>query len=146
MTSWRPVFTTKQRLRSPRSEQELTGESWFLRGVSFIGTSRENSQEEADCYRKAISMRPAYPEAHNNLAVVLRAQGEDALALGQYQEAISLRDDYPEAHFNYAVLLHSKGSVVGAAEQYRHALRLRPDYVDALFGYANLLRANGDAP
>ena len=127
-----------------RSEEELTTESWFLRGVSFIGTSEENSREEADCYRKAISIRPAYPEAHNNLAVVLRAQGEDALALGQYQEAISLRDEYPEAHFNYAVLLHSKGSVVGAAEQYRHALRLRPDYVDALFGYANLLRTNGD--
>lgn len=127
-----------------RSEEELTAESWFLRGVSIIGTSDENSQEEADCYRKAMSLRPSYPEAHNNLAVVLRSQGEDAEALSHYQEAINLRDEYPEAHFNYAVLLHSRGSTVGAVEQYLHALRLRPDYVDALCGYANLLRTNGD--
>ena len=127
-----------------KSEEELSAESWFLRGVSIIGTNNENSREEADCYRKAMSLRPAYPEAHNNLAVVLRAQGEHAAALGHYQEAISLRDEYPEAHFNYAVLLHSRGSTVGAAEQYQHALRLRPDYVDALFGYSNLLRTSGD--
>ena len=124
--------------------EPLTAEAWFLRGAALIGTARENSQDEAECYRMALRLRTGYPEAHNNLAVVLKARGDEMAAAEHYREASGLRPDYPEAHYNHAVLLQSRGSVVGAAEHYREALRLRPDYVDAHYGYATLLMAGGD--
>ena len=87
----------------------MTAEAWFLRAAALIGTSNENSQEEAECYQEVLRLRPDYPQAHNNLAVVLKARGEEAAAAEHYREAMRLRPDYPEAHYNDAVLLHSRG-------------------------------------
>jgi Tfp pilus assembly protein PilF/class 3 adenylate cyclase len=127
-----------------RPEQRLGAEEWFLRGVSMIGTDREWSDDEADCYRKAIELRGDYVEAHVNLAVLLNARRDAAGAGQHYREALRLRPDYPEAHYNYAIFLMARESVAGAAEHLREALRLRPEYVDAHHGYANLLAARGD--
>ena len=126
-----------------RPPEQLTAEDWFRKGLGLVGTKLENSEQEADCYREALRLRPDYPEAHNNLAVVLRARGEDAESGTHYREALRLRPDYPEAHSNYAALLALRGSAA-AAGHYREALRLRPDSVDARHGYANLLAACGD--
>ena len=123
---------------------ELGAEEWFLRGVSLVGTAREWSDEEAECYREALRLRPDYAEARNNLAVLLRARGEVAEAAKHYQEALRARPDYPEGHCNYAALLASRGSVAGAATHYEEALHLRPDYADAHHGYATLLKLRGD--
>jgi len=123
---------------------ELTAEEWFLRGVGFVGTEHENTEEEARCYEDALRLRPDYPEAHNNLAILLRLRGDAREAAGHYQEALRLRPDYPEAHYNYAALLASRGAAAGAAEHFGAALGLRPDYVDAHHGFANLLRSRGD--
>ena len=127
-----------------RPPEQLAAEDWFLKGVGLIGTAREWSDEEADCYREALRLRPDYPEAHNNYAVLLRTRGEHGEAAKHYQEALRIRPDYPEAHYNYAALLHARGSTAGAAKHYREALRLRPDYVDAHHALANLLVARGE--
>ena len=127
-----------------RPQEELTAEAWFLRAVALAGTERENSQEEADYYREALRLTHEYPEAHNNLAILLKASGDLTEAAKHYREALRLRPDYPEAHYNYAKLLESRGSIPGAAEHYREALRLRPDHVDAHHSYANLLKAGGE--
>lgn len=127
-----------------KPKEELTAQDWFLKSVALIGTEREGSEEEAACYREALRLRPDYAEAHNNLAILLRARGEQAEAAKHYQEALQLRPDYPEAHYNYAAMLAARGSVAGAAEHYREALGLRPGYVDAHHGYANLLHGKGD--
>jgi tetratricopeptide (TPR) repeat protein len=127
-----------------RAKEALTAEDWFRRGVASIGTEFENSEEEAECYREALRLRPDYAEAHNNLAVLLRARGEQVEAARHYQEALRFRPDYPDAHSNYASLLAERGSVSGAADHYREALGLRPDSVDAHHGYASLLARGGD--
>jgi tetratricopeptide (TPR) repeat protein len=124
-----------------KPREELSAEDWFLKGVALIGTEREWSDEEADCYREALRIRPDYPEAHNNLAVMLRARGDEQAAAGHYQEALRLRPDYPEAHSNYAAMLAGRG-MRGSEEHYREALRLRPDYVDAHHGLAGVLHAH----
>ena len=125
--------------------ERTTAETLFLAGVAYIGTPRENGQEEADCYQRALEMRSDYAEAHNNLGVVMRAKGEEGQAVEHYRQAIKIRPSYPEAHYNYAVLLYSRGNLNGAADHYQEALRLRPEYVDAHYGLGNLRRAVGDA-
>jgi Flp pilus assembly protein TadD/class 3 adenylate cyclase len=139
------VAAFREELFLAKPGRDLTAEEWFLKGAALIGTEREWSDEEEGCYREALRLRPDYPEALNNLAVVLRARGQGAEAAQRYQEALELRPDYPEAHYNYAALLASRGSLAGAASHFSEALRLRPDYVDAHEGYATLLKLRGDA-
>ena len=128
----------------PAPERTLTADSWLLKALSLIGTERENSEEESHCYREALRLRPDYPEAHNNMAILRKAQGDDDAAAQHYREALRLRPEYPEAHYNYAVLLQSRGSHQGATDHYRRALAIRSEYIDAHYSYANLLRANGE--
>jgi tetratricopeptide (TPR) repeat protein len=121
--------------------QEMTAERWFLRGVGLAGGA-----EEAECYRNALRLRPDYPEAHNNLAVLLREAGELVAAAEHYRQALALRPDYPEAHYNYGLLLDRTGRASGARQRYEEALRLRPDYPEAHHALANLLKSRGEAP
>lgn len=123
---------------------DMSAEDWFLQGVSFIGTERENTAVEEECYREALRLRPDYPEAHNLYAALLRARGNLSEAAGHYREALRLRPDYPEAHYNYASLLAAVGNPRAAAEHYQEAVAKRPDYADAHHGYAGLLARLGE--
>lgn len=127
-----------------KPREELTAEDWFLKAAALIGTEREWSDEEEECYREALALRPDYAEAHNNLAVLLRARNRLGDAARHYQEALRIRPEYPEAHANYAALLVARGSLAGAEDHFEEALRLQPDYVDAHHGYAALLAERGD--
>ena len=138
------VVSFDQATLTDKPAAELSAEDWFLRGASLIGTEREWGEEEEECYREALRLRPDYAEAHVNYAVLLRSRGEETEATRHYHEALRLRPDYPEAHYNYAALLASRGRATGAAEHYREALRLRPDYVDAHHGLASLLAAQDE--
>lgn len=124
--------------------EELSAQGWFLKGVALIGTEREDSGEEMECYRRALALQPDFPEAHINLAIALAAQDDLEGAAGHYREALRLRSDYPEGHYNYALLLQSIGEAQAAGEHFRAALDARPDYVDAHHAYANLLKFDGE--
>lgn len=140
------VMTLDEEALASKPDEDLTAEVWFLKAAALIGTGRENSEHEENCYREALRLRPEYAEAHNNLAVLLRAGGDEKEAARHYREALRLRPGYPEAHYNYAILLEARGSFAGALEHYQEALRLRADYVDAHHSYANLLKVRGELP
>jgi tetratricopeptide (TPR) repeat protein len=48
-------------------------------------------------FREAIALRPAFPEAWNELGYAFRNQGRYSESLGAYNEALRLRPDFPEA-------------------------------------------------
>jgi tetratricopeptide (TPR) repeat protein len=48
-------------------------------------------------FRRAVDIRPNYPEAWNELGFALRNTGRYAEALRAYEQALRLRPDYPEA-------------------------------------------------
>ena len=48
-------------------------------------------------FRKAVTLRPAYPEAWNELGYALRNQGRYADSLTAYDEALRLKPRFPEA-------------------------------------------------
>jgi Tfp pilus assembly protein PilF/class 3 adenylate cyclase len=127
-----------------KEEREPTADGWFLRGVAMIGTEREWSNDEAECYRKALELRPGFADAHVNLAVVLNSWGDASGAERHYRQALSLQPDHVEAHYNYAGFLTTGAGVSEAANHLREALRLRPDYVDAHHAYANLLATHDE--
>ena len=85
---------------------------------------RLNRLDEArDALRTALSVDLSTPEAHNNLGVVLLAQGKIVAAQAEFREAIRHRPDYGAAHANLARLL-AKGKAYDEAT-YHHAQDLR---------------------
>ena len=129
---------------SARPEPELAASDWFLKAVAMIGTPQESTDAEAECYEQALRLRPDYPEAHYNYAILLTERGELDGADMHYREALRLRPDYPEAHNNYASLLKNGGDLDGADVLYQESLRLRPDQPEAHNNYANLLALRDD--
>lgn len=134
-----------QERESPPLPLGLTAEDWFLRGVGLIGTEEENGPGEAECYRRALALKPDYPEAHNSLAVVLAALGDADGASFHYREALRLRPTYPECHYNYGLLLAARGNRTGAAHHFRAALATDPDLVDAHLALAGVLVERGES-
>ncbi|MBQ10556.1 MAG: hypothetical protein CMJ45_03290, partial [Planctomyces sp.] len=77
-------------------------------------------------YREALRLRPDYPEAHNNLAILLQTQGDLEGADRHYTEALRLRPEASETHYNYGLLLKAQGAESEADEQFRMAFELAP--------------------
>ena len=126
-----------------RPPEELSAEDWFLKGVGMADSVRGSSEEEIKCYQNAIRLRANYPEAHNNLAILLKTAGDQKAVHGHYQEALRLWPQYPEANFNYAIFLETLNDRAGALMHYEQAIKQRADYIDARLRYANLLAELG---
>lgn len=127
-----------------RRIEDLSAEECFLRALAATEVMTSNPAEGLRWYREALKRRSDYPEAHNNLAIMLRESNDTVEAGLHYREALRGRPEYPEAHYNYALLLASAGSLSGATHHLREAIRLRPDYVDAHHALANLIKVRGD--
>ncbi|MGG7578980.1 tetratricopeptide repeat protein [Rhizobium sp. Nf11,1] len=138
------MVSVDQAALAARPEDKMTAEDWFLRGVGFGSRSAGAVEDELLCYRRALELRATYPEAHNNLGILLKRLGDAVEAAEHYQEALRLWPNYPEGHYNYAILLQEMGDIGCAEMHYRDAIRLRPDFVDARLRYAGLLEANDD--
>jgi Flp pilus assembly protein TadD/class 3 adenylate cyclase len=127
-----------------RSEEQMTAEDWFLKGAGIVGADDRELAEEQHCCEKALELRTDYPEAHNNLGVILKRAGNHAVAEAHYRDAVRLWPQYPEAHYNLAILLEETDRSDEAAPHYRQALKWRPGHVDALLRLAGLFDAWGD--
>jgi cytochrome c-type biogenesis protein CcmH/NrfG len=98
-----------------------TAESEYDRGIRARLTKDWTAAVEAQ--RAAVTMRPAFPEAWNELGFALRNQGRYPESLDAYGEALRLRPNYPEA-LEYLGEAYVK---LGRMEDARKVLdRLRP--------------------
>ena len=115
--------------------------AWSLLGVihGLLGDFRE---AEA-CSRKAVELRPDYPEGHCNLGVALRSQQRFDEAIRSLREALRLKPDYPEAHHNLGMALAAESQRDEAIAGFREAIRLRPDYAEAHYYLGATLAASG---
>jgi tetratricopeptide (TPR) repeat protein len=73
----------------PSAEQEY--------GRGIIARTSKDWAAAVGAFRKAVNLRPAYPEAWNELGYALRNQGRYADSLNAYDEALRLRPNFPEA-------------------------------------------------
>lgn len=74
-----------------------------------------------------IEVAPHLADAHNNLGVVLMAQGQLAEAAASYQKAISLQPGHPNAHYNLGNAFKDQGRLDEAVASYKKAVLLTPD-------------------
>ncbi|WP_175696335.1 tetratricopeptide repeat protein [Burkholderia ambifaria] len=92
-------------------------------------------------YRRAVALRPDYPEAHNNLGNALRDARDPAEAMQSCSRAIELRPGYAEAYNNLGNVLQDLGELDAAAASYGKAIAFHPAYADAHSNLGNVLRA-----
>lgn len=91
-------------------------------------------------YEQAISFKPDYAAAYNNLGNVLKELKRFDESLLSYEQAISIKPDYAEAYFNRGVVLQELNRLEGAIVSYDQAIGIRPDYADAYFNRGNALK------
>lgn len=105
----------------------------------------ENSAESESEYRRALAIRPAYPDARYNLGTVLESRGDFAGARTEYELALAARPEWLEARNNLAGVLTSLGDEDGAITQWRELIRSSPQSAHAHLRLGKLLASRGDA-
>ncbi|GIX47094.1 MAG: protein FlbA [Candidatus Tectimicrobiota bacterium] len=78
------------------------------------------------CYRRAVQLQPEAAELHNNLGILLKAQGQYAAARQHYERAIALRPDWGVAYANLGHLCWQQGERSQAIQYYQQALACDP--------------------
>jgi len=73
----------------PSAEQE------YNRGIA--ARNAKNWPAAVGSFQKAVNLKPAFPEAWNELGYALRNQGNYPDSLKAYDEALRLRPNFPEA-------------------------------------------------
>jgi len=72
-----------------------------------VALARQSQFDQAiAAYRRALELKPGYPEAHMNLGNAFKDRGELDEALATYRRALQLKPDYREAHSNLIYTLH----------------------------------------
>ena len=79
---------------------------------------------------EALRIKPDYPEAHVNLATILRRLGKADESEREYRVALSLQPGSVEAHSGYGALLLGQGRASEALQELWEVVQLRPDFAD----------------
>jgi tetratricopeptide (TPR) repeat protein len=112
------------------------------RGVVLLRLHRAAECEPS--FRRAVELRPVYPDAYNGLGNALQARKRYREAVAAYRTALSQRADFPEAHSNLGNALRRLHETEAAIVHFKTALAHRPAYVDALCGLAAALQEKTD--
>ncbi len=108
----------------------------------FLGRKGADSNDVLAEFRQALSLRPDYGEAHNNMGLVLAQNGDDQKATAEFREAVRIRPDYADAHANLGSVLMLI-DVDEAIAELEKATSLDPALIKAQF---NLAEAYGNSP
>ena len=85
----------------------------------------EHGQVDAavQCYEKALTVNPEYPEAHNNLGVILKESVNWMLQLS-VNKALAIKPDFSEALNNLGNAFNELGLLDAAVKCYKKTLTL----------------------
>jgi Flp pilus assembly protein TadD/GR25 family glycosyltransferase involved in LPS biosynthesis len=100
--------------------------------------------ELIELLRKTLQLKPNYPDAHINLGIALKEQGDLTAAIASYNTALKLKPNYPEAHNNLGNALQEQGDLTAAIAAYNTALKLKPNYPEAHYNLGNALKEQGE--
>ena len=101
------LFLTSNALAAGSASSTPAASDYLKTYNSGVDLMRAKDFERAEKrFRKALSMKERFAEAHNNLAYTLRKQGPDHFdeALMHYNRAIELNPDLPEPYMYRGVL------------------------------------------
>jgi tetratricopeptide (TPR) repeat protein len=80
---------------APAPAATRSADAEYNLGLQHKGAQR--FPEAVEAFRRAVALRPAFPEAWNELGFALRKSGQYPEALTAYDRALQLRPNFPEA-------------------------------------------------
>ena len=110
---------------------------------SVASAERRRAEEALPIFARALELRPAYAEVHNNLGNALRSLGRVDEAVACYERALQLKPAYAEAHNNLGCELAAKGRTTEAIYHLEQAVRLNPGNSTNHNNLGNALRDAG---
>src|SRR4029079_14479571 len=90
-----------------------------------------------------LKLKPAYPDALNDLAEVYLAQGKAAEAEQALKRAIEIEPKHEDSYLDLARLYESRHDIPAAMQVYQRLLAVRPHSAGGLFGLAMLHEGQG---
>lgn len=94
-------------------------------------------EEAAACYEQALRLAPGLAEAHYNLGILCRDQGEHERARACFEQTLRLRPETLQARFELANLYSATRKIGAAVEEYARILQSNPEFVGARFNLGN---------
>lgn len=95
-------------------------------------------------YARVVQMKPALPEAHNNLGAAYKKMGAWDEAAASFTQAVALREHYSEAWSNRGWVYIEQKRWREARSDFAKALQINPRDEGALYGLAQVLRTDRD--
>jgi tetratricopeptide (TPR) repeat protein len=124
-------------LTPPPARDARSAEAWFEHAQ--MCEEEDLLDESIAAYRRALALRPRFPEAHFNLGNVLRALDRLGAAEEHFLMALYQEPSLAVAWYNLADVQEAMGRQDDAIESLRESLRLLPDYADAHYNLAAFL-------
>lgn len=119
-------------------------EPTFHNNLALVLLALDKPLEGLESVRRALALRPAYPEAFVALGNIQQKLARRDEAKQAYERALALRPAYADAQANLAKLLLETGAFDAAREACRAALALNPACAEAHNTLGNVLRAKAD--
>jgi tetratricopeptide (TPR) repeat protein len=132
------VFNEAQKL-TKKYTTSLT--LWNLMGASAAQIGQLDDAILA--FQKALSIKPDYAEAYNNIGNVLKDQDKMKEAIEAYNKALSIKPDYAEPFNNMGNAFRDQGRLNEAIKVYKKALSIKPDYAEAYNNMGIALKDQG---
>lgn len=112
-----------------------------IAAVCALGLSR---LDEAEVYwRRCIAANPAFPDAYNNLGMLLKGLDRLSDAEAVYRALLAVCPHHADAANNLGAVLYAQQNRVAAEASYRHALSIRADYAEAHYNLGIVLHDLG---
>ena len=111
-----------------------------LAAISGIQGKLDNCIE---LLRKALKIKPDFPEGHYNLGNALKDQGKLSAAIITYNTALKLKPNFPDAQLNLGIVLKELGEINAAITCFNKALELKPNYPQVHYNLGNALKDQG---
>ena len=89
-------------------------------------------------YTEALSIKPDYFEAYNNMGLVLKKQGKLDKAIQAYKKSLSIKPNFEMALNNMGIVLLEQGKLSKAIQAYKQALSIKPNYAEATNNFLSL--------
>ena len=114
----------------------------FERGTAAAQAGR--MAEGITALRRALELRPDFPEAQYNLGAAYRDVGNADSALAAYRRAAELAPKFADVHVDIASILRERRELEEAERSLRTALALKPAFPEALLELGNVHKGAGD--
>lgn len=96
-------------------------------------------------FRKAVELRPQFPEARNNLGLLYHEARDYEAARLQFEEAVRVFPDYKHAFLNLGSAYKGLSRFRDAELAFKRAIEIDPQFADAHFNLA-ILYLDSDIP